>query len=356
MANVPDFVKGEIYKITCLVNDKKYIGQTKTHRFRSGRNEWYPAGSQKRFKEHIKEAFGVNPRGSTRLNHALKKYGVESFTVDIICSCELNELDEKERFYITQYDSRETGYNLTDGGQFASVYPNFSAYESNSVSQMKLIDDERTLYLGQIKDSIKSVHMDDVTISFHGIRMDIHTIDGSKIRWIFSNRTDDMWELFIRSYYIVYPYVQNDTITVSHRLAHYLDQFETSIWADHLEKREIVTKSISTNMTDLNTRYGRYCDYHIQHITLKLGNKNASVRICVCIRATEKPREIVSEFGGTGVSVEDSVHGAFALALKLADKSIISIRPELLNFITTNNIKLEWQPPVTRKPRNVFNK
>lgn len=50
---------------------------------------------------------------------AIKKYGPESFSWEILCEClSKDELDEKEKYYIKKYDTiGPKGYNLTVGGE-----------------------------------------------------------------------------------------------------------------------------------------------------------------------------------------------------------------------------------------------
>lgn len=84
-----------IYKITNLVNNKIYIGQS------NGKNKFY-MGS------------GII------LHNAIKKYGMENFKKDIIVEGEFNQtlLDQLEIHYIRLYNStnKSIGYNIDEGG------------------------------------------------------------------------------------------------------------------------------------------------------------------------------------------------------------------------------------------------
>ncbi|MBL8089521.1 MAG: GIY-YIG nuclease family protein [Anaerolineales bacterium] len=55
---------------------------------------------------------------SKALNNAIKKYGFDSFEKEIICYCEVHQLNEIERHYIRVLHTHrsENGYNLTWGG------------------------------------------------------------------------------------------------------------------------------------------------------------------------------------------------------------------------------------------------
>lgn len=84
-----------IYKTTNLINGKIYIGQT--HNL----SDKY-IGSGKNLKR------------------AIKKYGKENFTKDVIEYCDSDDqLNEREKYWITYYNSKDKniGYNLTYGGQ-----------------------------------------------------------------------------------------------------------------------------------------------------------------------------------------------------------------------------------------------
>lgn len=92
-----------IYKIENKINGKVYIGQS--------------VDVYRRLKKHIWEI--ENNNGV--LYKAFKKYGIENFTYELIEECGIDELDEKEVFYIQKYKSyvgmeNSNGYNLNIGG------------------------------------------------------------------------------------------------------------------------------------------------------------------------------------------------------------------------------------------------
>ena len=91
-----------IYCIENLVNGKKYIGQS---------NNVY-----KRWKAHIKE-LDNNYHCNSYLQKAWNKHGKENFLFNILETCQENELNEKEIYYIDKYSTYNSGYNLTIGGE-----------------------------------------------------------------------------------------------------------------------------------------------------------------------------------------------------------------------------------------------
>ena len=83
-----------IYKITNQINGKIYIGKHSTDNLDDGY-----MGSGKLILK------------------AEKKYGLENFTKEYLAFCDTEEkLNWFEKFYIKQFNAREVGYNLTDGG------------------------------------------------------------------------------------------------------------------------------------------------------------------------------------------------------------------------------------------------
>lgn len=84
------------------VNGCKYIGQT-------------TQGMNKRWKQHIDEAKKMS---SKPLHHAMRKHGNHNFMIKELCECNIKELDEKEQYYIKEYNTFESsqGYNDTSGG------------------------------------------------------------------------------------------------------------------------------------------------------------------------------------------------------------------------------------------------
>ena len=97
-------VDGIIYKVTCLVNSKVYIGQT-----------IYSLDRRRRC--HL-ERLNKEVKYRPMFHKALLKHGIENFTWEIIERCETKlELDEMEFHYIMQYDSFKNGYNMTMGGE-----------------------------------------------------------------------------------------------------------------------------------------------------------------------------------------------------------------------------------------------
>lgn len=97
-----------VYIIKNLVNNKVYIGQSKscTIRWRSHKSE-------------LKGGY----HGNSYLQASYNKYGLDSFEYSILESCSSDIIDERERYWIKRYNStnRDFGYNRESGGNVNKV-------------------------------------------------------------------------------------------------------------------------------------------------------------------------------------------------------------------------------------------
>lgn len=121
-------ILGKIYKITNKVNGKLYIGQTtQTLKERFQRHCW---GVSLNDKYHFNMA----------IKQAIKKYGKENFTIELIEEVEVGKLNEREIYWISFYDSYNKGYNCTLGGQDGATRAcKLSLLEENEVIEAKYL-------------------------------------------------------------------------------------------------------------------------------------------------------------------------------------------------------------------------
>ena len=106
----------EIYKITNLINKKVYIGQAVSHILNHKR--YRPYGMEARFRCHISEAFSEKKNQCHYLNNAIRKYGKEGFSLQLLRTCNLEDADLIESEEILKNDSLfPKGYNLNTGGK-----------------------------------------------------------------------------------------------------------------------------------------------------------------------------------------------------------------------------------------------
>ena len=49
-------------------------------------------------------------------HHAMMEEGLWNWTFEKICDCDKDQLNEKEKYYISFFKSQEWGYNVASGG------------------------------------------------------------------------------------------------------------------------------------------------------------------------------------------------------------------------------------------------
>ena len=90
-----------IYKVTNIKTNEVYIGKSTT--------------IATRWQNHCKSAFGLEGVADSQFQRALKKYGVQSFTWELLEEVPKDKLTEREKYYITFYDTVTYGYNQKVG-------------------------------------------------------------------------------------------------------------------------------------------------------------------------------------------------------------------------------------------------
>lgn len=100
---------GYIYKITNLINQKSYIGQT--------------VYFNERIKQHQRNSFNPNSIDyDVPIHRAIRKYGIENFSYEIIEEVDEKLLNNREIYWISYYDTYFNGYNATLGGEGRQRY------------------------------------------------------------------------------------------------------------------------------------------------------------------------------------------------------------------------------------------
>jgi group I intron endonuclease len=72
-----------------------------------------------RWRQH--KYWAKNKKVVSKITNSIKKHGVENFEFSVIELCEKDFFDEKERYWISKYNSVENGYNLTYGGSVRKI-------------------------------------------------------------------------------------------------------------------------------------------------------------------------------------------------------------------------------------------
>ena len=128
-----------IYKITNLVNNKIYIGQTIN-------------SIDKRLKKHLSQVNCTNI--CSALYSAFKKYGKENFIIEIVINGEYSkeELNQLEMFYIKKFNSLSpNGYNLQSGGN------SFMVVESVKKQISEKLKGREITWKNKVSDGVKKL-------------------------------------------------------------------------------------------------------------------------------------------------------------------------------------------------------
>ena len=95
--------KTGIYKITNQKTKECYIGQA--------------VDLASRWKDHAKCGLGIDTPAGNKLYKAIQEYGIWNFSWEVLEVCPRDQLNEKEKYYIDLYDSKNFGYNSTSGNK-----------------------------------------------------------------------------------------------------------------------------------------------------------------------------------------------------------------------------------------------
>ena len=91
-----------IYKITNIQNNKCYIGQSANIKFR-----WIT---------HIIDSINND---QAPLHIEMQNIGIQNFKLEILEECSIEQLNDKEQYYIKYYNSLiPNGYNKNEGGKY----------------------------------------------------------------------------------------------------------------------------------------------------------------------------------------------------------------------------------------------
>lgn len=139
--NEKENVYGYIYITTNLINNKKYIGQ------------------------HKSKTYDKNYYGSGKLlKRAIKKYGKQNFTNDVLEWCySRDELAEKEKYWIDFFNAvnDELWYNILQGGYGVQLFGNdnpFYGKHHTEETKKKISDSLKGKFAGQ-NNPMYGVHL-----------------------------------------------------------------------------------------------------------------------------------------------------------------------------------------------------
>ena len=90
-----------IYKVTNIKTNEIYIGKSVT--------------CATRWSNHCKSAYNLTGVADSMFQRALKRYGIDAFTWELLEEVPKDKLTEREHYYINFYNTTKYGYNMREG-------------------------------------------------------------------------------------------------------------------------------------------------------------------------------------------------------------------------------------------------
>ena len=152
---------GKIYKIKNLVNQKEYVGCT-------------ISTLKKRFEEHIFRC--TKSDSNTKLCNSVRKYGPDKFMIELIEECELLSIYEREKFYINEMKTFDSGLNSTIGGEGCLGYKHSKEIREKISKTLKEGKSHKNqtyeMIYGELSGEKKKIRQDSVKKSWENMTED----------------------------------------------------------------------------------------------------------------------------------------------------------------------------------------
>lgn len=87
-----------IYRITNLKTNEAYIGKS--------------TNIKTRWQNHCKTAIGLDGMARTKIHSAMKEYGIDNFSFEVLEKCTKENYSEREKYWINFYETNVYGYNI----------------------------------------------------------------------------------------------------------------------------------------------------------------------------------------------------------------------------------------------------
>ena len=87
-----------IYRITNLKTNEAYIGKS--------------TNIKTRWQNHCKTAIGLDGIARTKIHSAMKEYGIDNFSFEVLEKCTKETYSEREKYWINFYETNVYGYNI----------------------------------------------------------------------------------------------------------------------------------------------------------------------------------------------------------------------------------------------------
>lgn len=128
---------------------------------------------------------------------ALRKYGLENFSYEVLDYCSKKDLNKKEEYYINYYDTYKNGYNATAGGDMLLPPCDGENHPLHKLTKNDVIDIRNRYANHEMKDYVYEDYKDLIGESgFHkiwngenwkNIHMDVYTKENKAFHTLVRN-------------------------------------------------------------------------------------------------------------------------------------------------------------------------
>lgn len=173
---------GFIYIIKNTINNKYYIGKTRLT-------------IQERFEEHKKDCF-KRDKEQRPLYTAMRKYGVNHFYIELLEEVNLNDLSNREQYWINYYNTYKNGYNATLGGDGSLLFD----YEKivnlyNQGLNAKEISNEIGCSVDTVSIALKNANVDTHKNSYNALKKKVKMYNNKEEKIFNSQMEASQWLL-----------------------------------------------------------------------------------------------------------------------------------------------------------------
>lgn len=241
-----------IYKIENLVNHKKYIGLTNNIERRKAR--------------HFTD-LRCNRHDNQFLQKEVNIYGLNNFDFSIIFSGDVSieEIGDKEKYYIAYYDSYHNGYNQNEGGNFGPSNGGSQLLKSDIFNILAALEFMTHNRPGQVLSNLFGVSKTTISRIKHGVN---HCQYIEEYNNMSLEDRKAIFDIFENSYHVRELYANSSKIAGKRKLSE--EQVYAILYNDekHLIPKKHLAKKFgikSTYTLDCIIKGTSYQDYNFKY-------------------------------------------------------------------------------------------
>lgn len=336
---IPIEKNGQIYKITCLTSNKNYIGQT--HAYYScldGARRKY--GFLVRFKRHLYEA-KTYFNHSAKLDNAIRLYGEENFKVELIFECHPKFLNHFEKLFISEYDSKNNGYNTVDGG--FSFEPTPEIVEKRARTLTKVNIEKRQKFIRENESRIEKAIIGLISnAATEHVFLDIFLNNPNEIkRFRYHQSYEPIEEPFDRAYEDIIMFIDSEKLYIQHELQNHIPLDKLELYEfnrDDIYQMQKTLKHSNNLCKTIEKRIEKFKNIQFTKISIRLKIDKGIHLIDVNFITDQKYTKKSTQFGGEKINFLYAYQKSLEFSKRLISDDKIEIRGDIQNIVRLLNI------------------